>query len=251
MLAELKLHNKSYSVDLNKPLDISILLKNGKENPNCYYANDVKFTTIRSGNFIGSVEEGGSVNYQEVLITPHGNGTHTECYGHLSAKHEATINQTLQNFHHLAEVMTLNVQELDNGDRIVSYSEFVNKRKFETEAVIIRTIPNKTSKKTLNYSGSNPPYIDFKIAELLFKTNVKHLLIDLPSLDKEVDGGMLLAHKAFWGLPDSIRKECTVTELIYVDNKVLDGLYLLNLQVLNMEIDASPSRPILFKLEPI
>jgi arylformamidase len=251
MLVELKFQNKSFFVDLKKPLDISITIKNGKENPNCYYANDVKFTTIKSGNFIGSVADGGSVNYQEVLITPHGNGTHTECYGHLSAKHEATINQTLQNFHHFAEVITLNVESLDNGDRIVSYSEFINKRKFETEAVIIRTAPNQTLKKTFNYSGSNPPYIDYKIAELLYRSNVKHLLIDLPSLDKEIDGGMLLAHKAFWGLPNSIRKECTVTELIYVEDKIKDGLYLLNLQVLNMEIDASPSRPILYKLDNI
>jgi arylformamidase len=82
----------------------------------------------------------------------------------------------------------------------------------------------------------------------LAKNKVKHLLLDLPSVDREEDGGALAAHKAFWQYPESIRMDATITELIYVPNHVGDGLYLLNLQIASFESDASPSKPILYHL---
>ena len=78
---------------------------------------------------------------------------------------------------------------------------------------------------------------------------VEHLLIDLPSVDKEKDGGMLVSHRAFWDFKGKIRANATITELIYVNNRIIDGTYLLNLQVAPFENDASPSRPLLFKIE--
>ena len=52
-------------------------------------------------------------------------------------------------------------------------------------------------------------------------------LVDLPSVDREVDGGRLEAHHAFWGLPDNPRHHCTITELVYVPSNAPDGMYLL------------------------
>ena len=34
--------------------------------------------------FTGSVAEGGSVNFRNIAFNPHGNGTHTECLGHIT-----------------------------------------------------------------------------------------------------------------------------------------------------------------------
>ena len=79
----------------------------------------------------------------------------------------------------------------------------------------------------------------------------EHLLIDLPSVDREEDGAKFLAHKAFWKYPGSVRKYSTIKELIYVANEIEDGIYLLQLNVLNIETDASPSRPILYSLVEI
>ena len=76
---------------------------------------------------------------------------------------------------------------------------------------------------------------------------VKHLLIDLPSVDREQDGGRLISHRAFWNYPKEIDLKRTITELIYVDNAINDDLYLLNLSLANIVNDASPSRPILYK----
>ncbi len=77
---------------------------------------------------------------------------------------------------------------------------------------------------------------------------MKHLLIDLPSVDKERDEGKLLAHKAFWNYPENPREDCTITELIYVPDSINDGRYLLNLQIASFHNDASPSKPVLYKI---
>lgn len=243
------LKGKTYEADLSKALDISIPLKEGDNNPNCYYAAPVKFETIRSGDFVGSVALGGSVNYQAVIITPHGNGTHTECYGHISTDKDATLNKCLKRFHFVSQVITVSPVKKPNGDMVIGLEAFLSRFQEGVEAIVIRTMPNGQEKLHHQYSGTNPCYMDSRIAEFLRENNVKHLLIDLPSVDKEIDGGELKAHRAFWNMNGNIRKDCTITELIYVNNDIHDGLYLLNLQVTSLEIDASPSKPVLFKVK--
>ena len=75
---------------------------------------------------------------------------------------------------------------------------------------------------------------------------VKHLLIDLPSVDRESDGGVLAFHHAFWEVPNNPNHERTITEMVYVPTEIKDGNYLLNLQMAPFENDASPSRPVLY-----
>lgn len=249
MQIQLEHKGQQYIADLSKPLDISIPLKEGSNNPNCYYARDVVFKTIKSGDFVGSVAEGGSVNYQEITMTPHGNCTHTETYGHISAQKDATIENLHKQFHCIAQLITVEPISNKNGDLVIGLSSLKNKIEDEIEAIIIRTLPNNESKKLNQYSGTNPPYLHHELSDLFKNKKIKNLLIDLPSIDKEVDGGALLAHKTFWGLPNAVRTECTVTELIFVDNQITDGMYLLNLQTLNIAIDASPSRPVIYKLD--
>ena len=122
------------------------------------------------------------------------------------------------------------------------------------EALIIRTLPNSESKKHKNYSKTNPPYILEEAATFIRESGIKHLLIDLPSVDREEDEGRLLAHKAFWNVKDinnlneDARLDCTITEMIFVDDSVKDGSYILNLQMAPFENDASPSKPVLFKI---
>jgi len=252
MIIQLSFNEKYYSADLTAPLDISIPIQEGNQNPNCYWADPVKFETIVSGNFIGSVKAGGSVNYQKLTLTPHGNGTHTECFGHISSDVTATINKTLTQFHFIAEVISVAPEKLSNGDSIITLRSVKEKiNHFGSEALIIRTLPNLETKKTKNYSGTNPPYIEPDVTAFLAANRINHLLIDLPSIDREVDDGKLSAHKAFWNLPDSIRKNCTITELIFLDNAIKDGLYLMNLQITSLEMDASPSKPVLYKLEEV
>ena len=74
------------------------------------------------------------------------------------------------------------------------------------------------------------------------------MIIDLPSVDKEQDDGLLSFHHKFWNIPNDPIMDRTITELAYIPNSVLDGSYLLNLQIAPFENDASPSRPILYKI---
>lgn len=240
---------KNWQADFSKPLDISIPLQDGDENPNCYYADPVRFETIEQGDFKGSVREGGLVNHKKVTISPHGNGTHTEGYGHLSDNPTATINSLLTKFHFIAQVVSLSPVDIQNGDSMLTKANFEKKHlNLGVQAVVIRTLPNYSSKKTQKHSGTNPPYLEPALTAYLAELGIEHLLVDLPSIDKEVDGGKLLAHKAFWCMNQSIRKNCTITELIYIPDTIQDGVYLLNLQVPPFELDAAPSKPVLYKL---
>lgn len=239
-----------YRADISKPLEIGIPLQHGAQNPNCYWADDPKLETIRMGDFVGSVAEGGAVNYQKFTFSPHGNGTHTECYGHISNDGASTA-YLVKDFHAMCRVVSVE-PELINGDMVITLAAFkAELDRIDSEAIAIRTMPNGVNGITRKYSGTNPPYLDSALTAYLAKHQVIHLLVDLPSVDKEVDGGALLAHKAFWQFPKQTRKQATITELIYIPNHLEDGLYLLNLQLTTLVADASPSRPILFPISKL
>ncbi len=258
--------NNKYQADFTKPIDISMPLKAGLETVNCYYAAPVRYETIEVGDFIGSVSLGGSCNYQRISFTPHGNGTHTECYGHIVAndmQNSTTINDNLKEFMFFSVLISVPIHKIRNGDEIIKLESLQDSLQRlmqysgQVEALIIRTLANENSKLTRHYSGTNPPYLEPQIGQYLKEIGIKHLLLDLPSVDKEWDNGVLQNHHDFWNLPpkneginfDKVRKDCTITELIFVPNIIEDGHYLLNLQIASFESDASPSKPILYALK--
>jgi kynurenine formamidase len=237
---------KDYIVDLSKPLDISIGLRGDEKNPVAWYLDAPKMTPVKDGDFIGKVSEGASVNFNNIQFNPHAHGTHTECVGHISREFYS-INQTLKTFFFFAKLISVE-PETKGEDKVIS--EAILKEKIQpnsTEALIIRTLPNFREKQTKKYSHTNWPYLSEEAAVYLRNSGIKHLLIDLPSVDKEKDGGKLLAHKAFWNYPKNTRFDATITELVYVPNAIEDGNYLLNLQIASFENDASPSKPVLYK----
>ncbi len=251
MQATLQYNHKTYQFRLDQPLDISIPLHEGTDVVNCFYAPLLETSPVIAGDFVGSTAKGGLVNFMNVRINPHGNGTHTECVGHI-AKEPYSINDNLRQFHFIAKLVSLYPQRQEDGDRVITLPQI--KEVFtpgETEAIVIRTLPNDKLKLRRNYSGTNPPYLHHEAVTYLVEGGVRHLLIDLPSVDREEDEGKLLAHRAFWKYPEEVRTNCTISELIFVDNAISDGLYLLNLQIASFEIDVSPSKPVLYRLTPV
>jgi kynurenine formamidase len=241
--------NKQYQFNPQNPLDISLPLKPGDDTVNCFWAEPVAFDTIRIGSFVGSVAEGGCTNYQRVHVTPHGNGTHTECYGHISPDPEATIYNCLKRFLFVAQLISVTPQTNENSDLVIMLEDVKPHFSQEKpEAIILRTLPNTGTKKTAHYSGTNPTYLEPALAQFLVDNGIEHLLVDLPSVDREEDGGELLAHHAFWQYPQNTRKSATITELIFVPDTLTDGLYLLNIQLTSLTLDASPSKPVLYEL---
>lgn len=248
MITTLKIGNEIKTLDLSKPLDLSLQLSADSENPLAWYLDKPEIEPVNLDGWIGSTAEGAAVNFNNIQFNPHAHGTHTECVGHIS-KELYCINDSIKKFFFLAEVISVIPENKANDQVITGYviKKMLNGK--QPEAVIIRTFPNTTSKKSKKYSNTNWPYLSKEAALYLRDLGVKHLLIDLPSVDKEKDDGKLHAHKAFWNYPDAPRLDATITELIFVPNAIKDGSYLLNLQVANFKNDAAPSRPVLYKFK--
>lgn len=245
MLATLKVNNRNHTIDLSKPLDISIPMSGNASNVNAWYITHPRIEPHTEGKFIGAVSKGAAVNFNDIWFNPHAHGTHTECVGHITEEFHS-VNKYLNQYFFYAEVVTIAPEKL-NEDFVISKKQlqyaFGNKKR---DAIVIRTLPNLRDKCSRQYSKTNPPYVTEEAARFLVDKGVEHLLIDLPSVDKERDGGELLAHKAFWGFNGKMRKQATITEFIFVPNSIGDGTYFLNLQVAPFENDASPSRPVLY-----
>ena len=243
--------NESASIDLTRHLDISIPLRDGAKNPNCYFSDPPSITPVKSGDFIGSVAKGGPCNHNVVRITPHGNGTHTECFGHISPNENITLNSCLKRYHFGAQVVSVPLQLSEHGDQLITWANLKPLLQNPVaEALIIRSLPNSSKKLTASYSGCNPAYLEEGVTKRLRELEVNHLLVDLPSVDKENDGGQLQSHRDFWNYPANPRTECTITELVYIPDLIADGHYLLNLQIISLESDASPSKPVLYPIIP-
>ena len=240
---------ESHDVDLGAPIDISLSLKDSRleKGPSAWYVDGPRFEPVRGEGFVGRVSEGGSVNFTDVYFNPHGHGTHTECLGHITLEAES-IDKRLR-AEPLAPLMPCMVHTVEpsvvDGDRVI-LTEHLPLDAELPPAFVLRTLPNSDEKKTQTWDNTNPPYLDPSFTAELVSRGVVHLLIDLPSVDKEVDGGALLSHRVFFGVPHAPRQGATITEFVFVPSSAPDGLYALNLQVAAFDLDASPSRPLLF-----
>lgn len=254
MKANITHNGRHFEVDLSRPIDISIPLSATDANPVAWYIEKPVIEPVRFGDWIGKVSEGkSSTNFNNIFFNPHGHGTHTECLGHITRDFYG-INQSLKTFFFVAELVTLRPY-VQGDDQVITKIQIQAALDGKApEALIIRTLPNDSGKLSRKYSHTNPPYLHQSAAEFIRKSGIKHLLIDLPSVDKEKDDGQLLAHKAFWNVTDvndlnaDAHHDATITEMIFVPDTVADGSYLLNLQIASFENDASPSKPVLYQI---
>jgi arylformamidase len=248
MFASIQHKGKTYKTDLSKPIDISIPLRAGVGNVSAWDVPPVKIEPVKAGDWVGEVKSGASVNFRNITFNPHGNGTHTECVGHIS-KEDFSVNQGLKEFLFIAELISVLPDAKPDGDFVITEEHIKNCLEGKKpEALVIRTISNPVSKKEMHYTGTNPPYLSEGAMRYIVSLGIDHLLIDMPSVDKEKDGGKVLCHHIFWDYPANPQTGKTITELIYVPNDVLDGTYLLNLQIASFENDATPSKPVLYKV---
>ncbi len=243
MEANIELNGRKVQLDLSSPIDLSRSMKSGSGSSLAFYAPDIQIEPIQVGSFIGSTSQGSSVNTNIIKFNPHGNCTHTESVAHISSL-EKPINQVYIKPIMLCYLHSVN-PELVGDDLVVKKNSIAHLNFNEMEALILRANPASSC-----FSGSNPPYIDSGLCDVLVQNNIEHLLTDLPSVDKEEDGGSLFAHKAFWvyDKPNiGPRLNATITELLSIPD-INDGWYALTLQVMNLENNAAPSRPILYPL---
>lgn len=257
MITTFNIRNTVYQADLEDPIDISIPLS--PDGPRAWYVDRMIIRPVLSEQFTGSIQDGGSVNFREIHFNPHGHGTHTESMEHVMDV-VLPVGSLLKKYFFSAIVISVSPQHPETEDAWRKKDDFVitsemlkaHKSRIEgAEALIIRTLPNTEEKTTKNYSDTNFCYFEKEALEWLAEMDIQHLLTDLPSVDREHDGGLLNAHKAFWKDGDPVRNRCTITEFIFVDDRIPDGFFLLEMQIAPFRNDASPSRPVLYKATPV
>ena len=241
--------NQEEYIDTSEPIDISIEMSGNIPSLVAWGQNAPTIEPVRDENFIGSIKEGGVVNFNNIKFNPHAHITHTECCGHITEGF-FSVNDVLKSFFFESQLITVEPEGVDS--KVITLDQIKNiEFKKGVKALVVRTLPNKENKLTANYTDSNPPFLDVNIAKYLISKGVEHLLVDLPSVDQERDGGELAFHHAFWNVPFEPNVTRTITEFIYVSDNILDGTYILELQVSPLKNDASPSRPVLYKKQVI
>lgn len=268
MLISVQNKNQIYEIDSEKPLDISIPLKFNGAQPNAYGVQKATSKPCEAGELVGDTRAGGSCNFEQYMFIPHCNGTHTECVGHITDE-RISINDCLRDAFTSAILISVEAEnadqtnetypfELNKNDKLITRKAIQDSRfKIQdSEALIIRILPNDEKKLTALYDENNiPPFFSNEAMDFIVESGVKHLIVDLPSIDRIFDDGKLSNHRKFWGVETGkfeinrqTRINNTITELAFISDKIKDGNYLLNLQIAAFEADASPSRPLLFEL---
>ncbi|MEO0473464.1 MAG: cyclase family protein, partial [Bacteroidota bacterium] len=175
MIVSLSYQGQSFGCDLSKPLDISLEVGQAK----CFYAPDPIAEPLVAGDFIGAVKEGAPVNFFNLRLNPHGNGTHTECLGHITPE-QNSVNQQLTNYHFFAQLVSVFCVKKENDDLVIDAESLKNTcPEGLPPALIIRTLPNTSEKIGKDYSGTNPPYLTSDAMRFLVEKGVQHLLLDL------------------------------------------------------------------------
>jgi arylformamidase len=252
--------------------DLSIPLAFDAAQPSFFGAPGAAAAAISAGTFVGDVRRGGSCNCSTYTITPHCNGTHTECVGHVTAERIDVREEARE---HFSAALLVSVEASTTaaatetsdppprpGDRLITRAALAAAAEphdlKQYRALVVRTKPNLPAKRHRNYDAGEPaPYFTADAMRWIAASGVRTLVVDLPSVDRANDEGRLAAHRIFWGLPPGAksaahaeRRGATITELAFIDDAIADGPYLLNLQVAPFVADAAPSRPILFPLLP-
>ena len=257
---------------LGEPIDISIPLKFNGPQPNAYGVEPASSAACEYGELVGDTRRGGSCNFEKITLIPHCNGTHTECVGHITNE-RISIRECLTDV--LIPAALISVRPMPASGASEAYSVpygpsdlLITRHSIETAiaslaladhdtaGLIIRTLPNDKSKLIGQYGDYIPPYFTIEAMEFITAAGFSHLLVDVPSIDRIHDQGKLANHRVFWQVdPGSFetnsrtRRYSTITEMIYVPDEVHDGDYILNLQIAPLESDASPSRPLIFKIK--
>ena len=266
MKARLDVKGKNLEVDFSKGKDISIsLLFNGPQ-PNTYNVDRAISKPYSDGQFVGDTRMGGPCNFETYSITPHCNGTHTECVGHITNERVSILRSLNEEIilSTLVTVLPKNTKEnynppLNFEDLVITKDQLEDKLKNISpsylNALIIRTLPNTNDKKERDYMQNPPAFFSIESMKYIVSLGVRHLLVDMPSVDRLFDDGILSAHNIFWETKEKVLNvnaaTKTITEMVFVPNEIKDGKYLLNLQIAPFAADAAPSRPVLYKINEL
>ena len=142
-----ELNNEKIKIDFDSPIDISVPIE---FKDNCLLAwgqSKPKKSPVRKGDWVGSIKNGASVNFNNIFFNPHAHITHTECCGHISIEEES-INSVQKSFFFFSKLITVSPHK-KGMDLVISDDMILEKinHEFKYETLIIRTNPNLPTKK--------------------------------------------------------------------------------------------------------
>lgn len=279
MKVTVTLGGKNYNVntDFAHTLAIALDFQHSGHQPNHFGATPALATPMQVAGFIGDTAQGGSCNVKQLSLNPHCNGTHTETIGHICDSNNAlAVSISALALPPLMPCPLISVTPIaaidsddeyspsfEVNDRVISRGQLEQQlaqyHDQQLQCLALRTHPNSDDKCQASYNENNQPAFFTRDAVLyLNERGVEHLILDLPSLDRLNDNGLLTCHHLFWQVmegahqpsPNSLINK-TITEMAYIDNAISDGFYFLNLQTPAFINDAAPSRPMLYQAEAI
>lgn len=262
-----------YRCNTNEAKSLAIRLDFEGAQPNHFGTEKASSSVLKLGGFTGDTKQGGSCNVDSLRMIPHCNGTHTETVSHI-------VNEDIWIGHAAMEAVTVaflvtvkpeiadRVSEtyrpaLDKTDHVITAKAMQDAitavgdaTRLGPGALIVRTLPNEIDKCSRAYSEKQPPpFFTVEAVETINRLGVRHLLVDFPSVDRMYDDGLLTNHHLYWNVVEKSHElsgeswqDKTITEMIFVEDEISDGIFLLNLQVPAFCSDAAPSRPVVFPL---
>jgi kynurenine formamidase len=242
-------NGRIYNILESQGLDLSIKNKFDNENPTFFHSNQSSIKIVQSENFVGDIYKGGSCNANIASVDIHCSGTHTECIAHISKVSEKIVDFCPKGFIP-TQLITVDLKKIADtnetyyastiSDLVITKKSIKEKIEDKIDSLIIRTLPNSKDKLSQNYDKYPAPFLTTEAVEFINELSVLHLLVDIPSIDKANDNGVLGNHHSFF------KKGKTVSELLYIDNSIKDSFGFLQIQIPNWNLDAAPSRPIFF-----
>jgi len=249
--------HKIYQIDLTSAVCLAIPYDYRGSQPNFYDATPGKAVPFQQHNFIGKVKNNKGCNVMVINQNIHCTGTHTECAGHILEK-DIYINDVLSPEFvqsELISVTPINWSEteesyhsnVNDNDMVITKKDLEEKLSHSREGLAIRTLSNTKEKLTQKYKVSNTAFFTTDAIIFLNDLGVKHLVVDLPSIDRTNDNGMLGNHHRYFEVKPPFKK--TITEFAFIPDSLDDGSYFMLIEIPAMQLDAAPSRPFLFKFE--
>lgn len=259
MIAEILHRGLRFSADLSRPIDLSRPVRFDGQGVSAFGLGQATATAFDAGGHVLDTQQGAAVNCFGLHVNAHGHGTHTESNAHIGpgrnvndvaprALMMATLITAVP--HRASEINEKYIGRKEPNDLLVTAQTLAGAPTWHpaADALIIRTRAAGTA-PIQDFSGRNPPYLTSEAVDLLTSRGIRHLIVDLPSVDREQDGGTTPNHRAFWSpQPGDKRTDATITELAHVPDDAPDGLYLLALHVAPMRSDAAPSRPMVYPI---
>jgi len=250
-------------VSFENAINLSIrVTPNSHENVKAFGLPGVVEKSFRAQGFVGAIEEGGHLNCRILSMAPHGMGTHTESIRHIVEDGPGVCDVApLTPFR--VRLITLSTVSLgateetylagEPADQVITNSRLkVYLKGFDGKGLIIRT-NGELNKTCVDYTSRNPTYFTSEAMANIARS-IDHLLVDLPSVDRESDHGLLLNHRSFWKvevgetrLKSDSRVERTISEMVYAPAHVKDGDYWCLIAVPNIDTDALPCRVLIWK----